>query len=55
MDTNLDSLIALLVASGAIFAMMVGLYRNGALALRGFVTLCVVLVGIAGFLGITLR
>ena len=54
-DTNLDSLIALLVATAAIFAMMVGLYRHGALAPRGFVTLCIVLFTISGFLAFTLR
>ena len=55
MDTNLNSLIALLVSSAAIFVMMKALYRNGALALRGFVTLCIVLFAITGFLGVTLR
>lgn len=55
MDTNLDSLIALLFASAAIFAMMIALYRNGALPLRGLIVVGTTLVIITAFLALTLR
>ena len=55
MDTNLDSLIGLLVASVAIGVMIVLLYRNGALPLRGAVIVGGVLLIITFILGTTLR
>lgn len=54
MDTNLDSVVALLVASAAILVMIVALYRNGALPLKGMVVVGTVLVLITGFLALTL-
>ena len=54
MSTNLDSLIALLIASAAIFTMIVLLYRNGALPLKGALTVGAVLAAITVFLATTL-
>lgn len=55
MDTNLDSLIALLVASAAIGTMVVMLYRNGALTFKGVVVVGGLLLVITTVLATTLR
>lgn len=54
MDTNLDSLIALLIASAAIATMIVALYRNGALTLRGVIIIATPLILVTVFLATTL-
>jgi len=54
MTNNLDSLIALLIASAAIVVMIVALYRNGALSLRGVFVISTLLILITGALGSTL-
>ncbi|MCW8914789.1 MAG: hypothetical protein OQK24_02925 [Magnetovibrio sp.] len=54
MDNNLDSLIALLIASFAIGVMIVMLYRNGAMPLKGLVVVSTFLVVITTVLATTL-
>ncbi len=54
MDYNFDSLIALLIASTAIGAMIVMLYRNGAMSLKGVVTVSAFLIVITAVLASTL-
>ena len=54
MSHTLDSLIALLAASAAIFAMIIALYRNGALPLKGALAVGAVLVALTAFLATTL-
>lgn len=53
-EGTLDSKIALVVAALAIFAMIIALYRNGALPKRGVIIVGAVLVAITGFLFSTL-
>jgi len=54
MSTNIETIMALLIASSAIAAVMVALYRNGALSFKGMVVVATLLSVITVFLASTL-